>query len=44
MAIKRFLLENKYDLWVEEAKKELKNGKAVILKSASQVTKYLAKK
>jgi len=40
----RWLVErNKYDLWAEEAKKDLKKGKAVVLKSASQIDKYLEK-
>lgn len=38
----RYLLEkSKYDLWVDEAKRDLKTGKAVVLKSSREIDKYL---
>lgn len=40
----RWLVErSKYDVWAEEAKKDLKKGRAVVLKSSTQVDKYLEK-
>lgn len=40
----RWLVErSKYDVWAEEAKKDLKKGRVVVLKSSAQIDKYLKK-
>jgi len=40
-SLRRLVEKNKYDLWVNEAKKDLAKGKAVVLKSAKDIDNYL---
>lgn len=40
-SIRKLLTTSKYDLWVEEAKEDLKQGRAKVLKSEKQIDQYL---
>lgn len=40
-SLRRLVERSSYDLWIDEAKKDLKKGKAVVLKSEKEVDKYL---
>jgi Arc/MetJ-type ribon-helix-helix transcriptional regulator len=40
-SLRRSINLNKYDLWADEAKKELKSGKAKVLKSAKDIDEYM---
>ncbi|KKQ92753.1 MAG: hypothetical protein UU16_C0057G0016 [Candidatus Woesebacteria bacterium GW2011_GWA2_40_7] len=40
-SIRHVLNVNKYDRWAAEAKEDLKNGKAVVLKNANDIEKYM---
>jgi Arc/MetJ-type ribon-helix-helix transcriptional regulator len=39
-SLRKLVAQNKYDLWVEEAKEELKKGKAKVLKSKKDIDEY----
>lgn len=43
-ALRNLISQNKYDLWTNEAKYELKQGKALAFKDAKNLTKYLSSK
>ena len=40
-SLRRLIEVNKYDLWADEAKKDLKKGKAVVLSSKKEIDKHL---
>lgn len=40
-SLRRLIERNKFDLWTLEAKKDLKEGKAVVLKSEKEIDEYL---
>lgn len=40
-SLRRLVEKNKFDLWTEEAKKDFKRGKAVVLNSGKEINKYL---
>lgn len=40
-SLRRLVEKNKYDLWVDEAKKDMKKGKAVVLKSVKDIDHYI---
>ncbi|MFC1727062.1 type II toxin-antitoxin system ParD family antitoxin [Patescibacteria group bacterium] len=42
-SLRRLVERGKYDLWLDEAKDDLKKGKAVILKSGKEINEYLKK-
>ncbi|MBI2009927.1 MAG: hypothetical protein HYS86_01985 [Candidatus Chisholmbacteria bacterium] len=39
-SIRTTLQKNQYDLWAEESKKDLKKGKAIVLKSTKDIDTY----
>ena len=40
-ALRKLLLESKYDVWAKEAKDEYKNGKTISLKNKEEIDKYV---
>lgn len=40
-SLRHLVKRNKYDLWAREAKKDLKNGKAVVLNSEQEIETYM---
>jgi len=42
-SLRRLVKEGQYGLWADEAKQDLKKGKAVVLKSGKEVDGYLRK-
>ncbi|MBU1126828.1 MAG: ribbon-helix-helix domain-containing protein [Patescibacteria group bacterium] len=42
-SIRRLVERNKYDLWADEAKEDLKKGRAKILKSSKEIDDYFKK-
>ena len=40
-SLRRLVGEMRYDLWAEEAKDDLKNGRAVVLNSKKEIDNYL---
>lgn len=40
-SLRRSIEINKYDLWADEAKKELKSGKAKVLRSTKDVEEFV---
>lgn len=40
-SIRQLLIRNKYDLWTQEAKQDLKTDKAKVLRSAKDMDDYL---
>lgn len=40
-SLRRSIELNKYDLWADEVKKELKTGKAKVLKSAKDIDAFM---
>lgn len=39
-ALRRTIAQNKYDFWAEETKKEIKEGKAIALKTKKDIKDY----
>ena len=39
-SLRKIVSQNKYDLWAEETKKEVKERKAVVLKTKKDIKKY----
>lgn len=39
-SLRKLVAQNKYDLWAEEAKEDLKKGKAKVLKSKKDIDEY----
>jgi Arc/MetJ-type ribon-helix-helix transcriptional regulator len=39
-SLRETVSKNKYDLWADEAEKDIKNGKATIIKSKNELKKY----
>lgn len=39
-ALRQTISKSKYDLWAEEAKQDLKTGKAIVLKSKKDIKNY----
>ncbi|MFC1790575.1 type II toxin-antitoxin system ParD family antitoxin [Patescibacteria group bacterium] len=42
-SLRHLVARNKYDLWAQKAKKELKKGQAKVLKSTQEVDQYFDK-
>lgn len=40
-SLRRLVEKSKFDLWANEAKKDLKKGKAVIFSSGKEINQYL---
>lgn len=40
-SIRQLISKNKYDMWAEEAKIDLKKGRAKVLKSVSEIDRYM---
>lgn len=40
-SLRRLIERNKYDLWADEAKKDLKEDRAVVLGSGKDIDKYM---
>ena len=39
-SLRKIVSQNKYDLWAEEAKEDLKKGRAKVLKSKKEIGEY----
>lgn len=39
-SLRQIIAKNKYDLWAEETRREIKEGKAVALKTKKDIKKY----
>lgn len=39
-SLRKLITQNRYDLWTEEAKEDLKKGKAKVLKSKKDIGEY----
>jgi len=42
-SLRRAIAVNRYDLWYEEAKRDERNGRAVIMKSKKDIANYFKK-
>lgn len=40
-SVRRMIEKSKFDLWVDEAKQDLKKGKAIVLKSDKDIDEYM---
>ena len=40
-SVRKAIERNKFDLWAEEAKQDLKTGKAAVLKSDKEIEKFV---
>ncbi|MFC1727079.1 type II toxin-antitoxin system ParD family antitoxin [Patescibacteria group bacterium] len=40
-SLRRLVEKSKYDLWLDEAKEDLRKGEAVVLKSDKEIDNYL---
>ena len=42
-SLRRVIEKNQFDIWTDEAKKDLKKGKAALLNSAKEIDEYMKK-
>jgi len=40
-SLRQIVSKNKYDLWAEEAKEDLKEGRAVVLRNKKEIEEYM---
>ena len=39
-ALRKIVSKNKYDMWADEAERDLKNGKATVLKNKKEIKEF----